>query len=110
MCPETGKPYYYDEDLKKVYDFPDFQIPEDLRKYLQGRGHFFHAYADHFEEEGLGFEVEVCEFLDCFPDWEQVKEHTQYDESWTQEDHDRFKELLECLESLPASFSVSWSY
>ena len=110
MCDITGKPYYFGENLEKVYEFPEFKLPEKLVEYLQGRGRFFHAYTDRFEEAGVGFEVDVCEFLDQFPDWEEVQGHEQYDEFWTKEDHENFKELLECLESLPCPFSVSWSY
>lgn len=110
MCENTGKPYYFDKSLVKKYDYPEINIPEELRKYLYGRGHFFHAYVDPIEDQDIGFEVDVCEFLDSFPDWKEVTEHDRYDDYWTEEDHNNFKALLECLESLPYPFSVSWSY
>ena len=110
MCDTTGKPYYFGENLEKKYETPVFELPPHLIPYLQGRGHFFHAYIDHIEANGMGYEVDVSTMLEDYPSWEDVINHPSYDDCWTEKDHEQFKELLECLESLPYPFSVSWSY
>jgi hypothetical protein len=111
MCPQKGKPYYYGPNLEKIYELPDFTIPEALRPYLQGRGHQFHAYL-----QGLNIddqtEVDLDTFLECYPSWEDVEAHNSYEETmgWEKEDHEQFKALLESLHFLQCPFSVSWSY
>jgi hypothetical protein len=116
MCPVTGKPYFfkYNEErkqLEKVYGFPDFTVPEDLRNYLQYRGHFFHAYCDTLENDG-GTRCSVEEFLESYPSWDDVKEVLKCDdvEYWTVKDHNAFRRLLKWCLQQDCYFTVSWSY
>lgn len=108
MCPKTGKPYYFDTNFEKVYGLEDFTIPDHLRPYLMGRGRQFHAYIESHEQS----EVDVDTFLECYPSWDDVKDHALYQShmDWEKEDHEKFKELLEYLQFLRYPFSVSWSY
>lgn len=109
MCPETGKPFYYGKNFEKVYEVPEFTIPEPLRKYLVGRGRHFFPYIHPLNARDR-MEADLEEFLENYPEWREVVEDEYYDESWTMEDHDTFADLLEYLHTLPCSFSVSWSY
>ena len=118
MCDTTGKPYYYKYDkttnkMNRVYELPSVEVPEHLRKYLVGRGHLFHAYTEHFNEDGI-FEASVEVFLEHYPDWEQVLEHEEFrddvPEFWNEEDHNGFKALLEWCVKQYYMFKVTWSY
>lgn len=111
MCPETGKPFYFGPNLEKVYTLPECTIPEDLRPYLQGRGHFFFAYIENLDTYASS-ETDVETFLEYYPSWEEVKQHSSFEEdiSWGKKDHIKFKELLEFLAKQAGSYSVSWSW
>ncbi len=118
MCPETGKPFAYGSDpvtgqFTKLYDFSNLVVPEHLRPYLSGRGHLFHAYTDHLQHDNPGLEVDLQEFLEFYPSWEDVQTHSSYDKEddyWQEEDHTKFKELLEWCAKSPYNFNVCWSY
>ena len=109
MCPDTGKPYYYGKNFEKVYEIPSLEIPNELKPYLEQRGHYLHAYTFGWNEEEI-YSTDLESFLEEFPDWEDVVDHPSYDEYWTEEDHNKFKKLLIILSACRASFRVSWSY
>lgn len=109
MCPETGKPYYYGENLQKIYELPVLDIPNELKQYLEQRGHYLHAYTYGWNEEEI-YSTDLESFLEEFPSWENVLDHTNYDEDWTEEDHTKFERLLTYLFSSRVSFRVTWSY
>lgn len=114
MCPEAGKPYYYTYDkeakqITKVYEVPHFSVPDELRRYLVGRGHHFHAYTDEWNEKDI-FDIDVESFLESYPDWDDVLEHSSYDSGWTFEDHRGFKRLLKWCTKQEPSFRLTWSY
>ena len=109
MCPETGKPFYFGDTFQKIYTIPEFTVPENLREYLQGRGHQFHAYITEFPRDVTEIDLEL--FLEEFPSWEAVLNDPSYDKYyWTHKDHMKFEELLKYLATLGYPFSVSWSY
>ncbi len=108
----TGKPFYYGKNAEKIYELPVVEIPEELRKYLYGRGHFFHVYTDKFNRKDI-FQVSVSAFLERYPSWRKFQDSDYYDEEhpdWTHDDHKNFKKLLKLLEETTPGFSVSWSY
>lgn len=109
MCAETGKPYSYGKDLERVYDFSTILVPQELKQYLVGRGPVFHAYTQHFNYEDR-YNVPVYEFLEHYPSWDSVQEEYADHEYWTEEDHNKFKELLEWCKAQRVSFRVDWSY
>lgn len=111
LCPQTGKPYYFGKDLEKIYTLPDITIPEKLRPYLQGRGHYFFAYIENLDTYAMS-ETDIETFLEYYPSWEEVKGHSSFEDEmfWKKKDHDNFKELLEFLVKQPGSYSVSWSW
>lgn len=117
MCPETGKPYYYKYNkytgVNKIYEIPSLEVPQQLRKYLVGRGHFFHAYTDHFNDREV-YDTSVDVFLEEFPTWEDVTGYEAYHEDipefWNEEDHENFKKLLQWCSVQDCSFRVVWSY
>ncbi len=111
MCPKTGKPFYYDrKTFTKIYDISEIVVPEQLQNYLVGRGHIFHAYTEHFNENDI-YDVSVYDFLEKYPSWEDVKQHRYHeDDYWTEKDHDNFRILLQWCEAQSLSFRVVWSY
>jgi hypothetical protein len=112
MDETTGKPFYYGKNYEKIYELPSIEIPEELRKYLYGRGHHFHVYTDKFNRKDI-FEVNVNTFLERFPSWTRFTESDYYEDDpdwWTREDHKNFKKLLKFLADQPIGFTVSWSY
>jgi len=118
VCDITGKPFYYKYDKKtnsssRIYEMPSFEVPKELRKYLVGRGHLFHAYTDSFNERDV-FEACADQFLEYFPTWEQVMENENFrddiPEFWNEDDHNNFKKLIEWCTVQDFTFQVSWSY
>lgn len=109
MCPLKGKPFYYGKNLEKIYEIPEFTVPEHLRHYLVGRGSHFFAYL-RFLDYSERTDVDLEEFLENYPEWREVQQDDSYDEDWTQENHNTFAELLEYLYELPCPFSICWSY
>jgi hypothetical protein len=131
MCHRVGKPFYYGKDeatghLKRVYELPKLNVPDNLKEYLQQRGHHFHAYIHRFEEENsLIHDVSVAEFLEGFPTWEQVKQADSFKDQmfgykeeeedsdsdcWSRKDHECLLRLLTWCNEQPYDFRVSWSY
>ena len=112
MDETNGKPFYFGKNLEKVYELPVIEIPQELKKYLYGRGHYFHVYTDKFNRKDI-YHVDVHTFLDKYPSWRRFKESDYYDEEhqdWTRDDHRNFKKLLEFLSEQNVGFSVCWSY
>ncbi len=112
MDDATGKPYYINDKYEKVFELPIVSIPQELQKYLYGRGHYFHVYTDKFNRKDI-YHVSVSTFLDKFPSWSRFLNSDYYDEEhqdWTREDHKNFKKLLQHLEKQHPGYSVSWSY
>ena len=116
MCPAKGKPYYIKKQgtrYEKCYEIPDVTVPGKMCEYLVGRGHLFHAYTDHFNENDI-FNVSVDEFLDKYPEWEEVQQSDYFRDDeidcWNEEDHEGFKRLLEWCVEQEVSFRVMWSY
>lgn len=110
MCPKEGKPFYYGKNYEKIYSIPEFTVPEDLRSYLEGRGRHFFAYLRSITDYSERTEVDLEEFLENYPEWQEVLNDEAYDEDWTQDDHMKFADLLEYLQELPYSFNIGWSY
>ena len=113
----TGKPFYYGTNketgkTERIFEIPSLEIPEELRKYLYGRGHYFHVYTEKFNRKDI-FEVSVGTFLERFPSWRRFEESDYFEDDpngWTHQDHKNFKKLLKFLEDQPIGFTVSWSY
>jgi hypothetical protein len=116
MCPATGKPFYYGRNketkkIEKFYELPSIQVPGKMCDYLVGRGHFFHAYTDTFNEKDV-FNVSVYEFLEEFPSWEDVMKSEYYNDEcgWMEEDHLGFQRTLEWCTEQDVCFRICWSY
>lgn len=109
MCPVTGKPYYFTSDLKKEFDISSVSVPEHLRYYLEQRGKYLHEYTSYFNYNNE-YEKSVYDFLEKFPDWKDICNSEYFGDYWTEDDHKKFKELLEFCKKSRASFRVTWSY
>ena len=109
VCNKTGKPYYYGKNFERIYEIPPITVPEHLREYLEGRGPVFHAYTGHFNAQDI-YNVTTYGFLQQYPTWDSVQEEYEDHEYWTEEDHNKFKELLEWCNKQSVVFRVSWSY
>lgn len=111
FCPEKGIPFYYDKDYNYEYDL--LTVPEPLREYVKLRGHFLHAYTEHFNDQGI-YEVDVYDFVEKYPKWKDIMEIDLFkkycDGYWYEKDHDRFLLLLQWCKESRASFFVKWSY
>ena len=110
ICPATGKPFSYGPNSEKIYGIPSIEIPEPYRRFVQERGHIFHAYTDRFGQEGI-YSVGVEELLDRFPTWTEIVEDGSFCEDlewWSEKDHDAFKEALEWFSVQSYSFIASW--
>lgn len=118
MCPQSGRPYHFTYNpeiggFEKEYSLPDTQIPIYLRKYLVGRGHLFHAYTSHFNEQDI-FKTDVRTFLEQYPSWDTVIESPyytdDYEDAWNHGNHIGFQELLTFLTEQNESYVIHWSY
>lgn len=119
ICSETAKPYYCKKNketgnFEKHYSIPDIIIPEHLRKYIELKGDMFYAYINYFyENEQDVTNVHVEEFECWYPSWEEVIHSEHYDpdnNSWTEEDHLNFKELVDWCVKQDADFHIYWMY
>ena len=75
-----------------------YQVPEQYRRFVQQRGHWFSRYVSQFEGTSVSADV----FLAQYPEWEPE------DDIWTKEDHDDFQTALEWF-SRKGNFVVVWS-
>lgn len=110
LCRETGKPYYYNENLTKNYDLSSMVVPEKYRRFLQMRGHLYYYYTQDVVNNET-YHAYVGELLELFPSWEDItsKEDLEGYE-WTETDHNDFKEALEWFTEQNQSYYASWSY
>jgi hypothetical protein len=106
----TGLPYILKLNpmTKKPYNPEEYKIPEEFRKWIDQRGHHFHAYIKNFDDSTLQCDVEI--FLHYYPKWEDVKYDILDNDDWNEKDHNEFKKCLEWLESKPGVFGIRWSY
>ena len=104
---KTGLPFIYGENFEKKEYIPiTYQIPEKYHKYISQRGHHFHNYILHFDDNTNQCDADI--FLNFYPEWsEELIEDS--DNEWTIEDHNGFKECLEWLSSKHV-FGIRWSY
>jgi hypothetical protein len=106
----TGLPYILKLNplFKKPYNPEDYKIPEEYRKYINQRGHHFHAYIKNFDDSTMQCDAEI--FLHYYPKWDDAKYDILNEDEWTKEDHYEFKECLKWLVSKSGVFGISWSY
>jgi len=112
----SGLPYVYTTDnSKKSYSPSDFCVPEKHRLWLKQRGHIFHYYIRDIDGSDTMNTLHTEAFLEKYPEWEDIKSSMELDGedeesySWTEKDHDDFKEALQWFSS-KEYFSISWSY
>ena len=113
---KTGLPYVYNSDnSRKPFNPLDFIVPENHRERLKQRGHIFHYYIRDINGSDTMNTISTTAFLEKYPDWEDIKSSMDLDGedeesySWTEKDHDDFKEALQWFSS-KEYFSISWSY
>lgn len=118
ICPETGKPFYYGTDptthkITKVYEMPDIEVPEELKPYLQMRGHHLHTYIKKWDEENI-YLIDTEIFLEKYISWNEYRASCDSDyadeDYWTEKDHNNLRLLLEWCAKQSINFQVSWSY
>ena len=110
MCHETGKLFFYRNDLTKDYTIPAIVVPEEYRRFLKQRGHYLRLYTLRVTDE---LSTSVENFLDKFPDWSEILEdddYENYEDFWEESDHNSFKETLAWLAKQEIGFMVSWDY
>jgi hypothetical protein len=112
----SGMPYVYTTDnSKKPYSPSNFCVPEKHRLWLKQRGHIFHYYIRDIDGSDTMNTLHTEAFLEKYPEWEDIKSSMELDGedeesySWTEKDHDDFKEALQWFSS-KEYFSISWSY
>ena len=113
MCKETGKPCYMkyiedDDEPEKIYTLPALHIPEHLRKYLSGNRRSFFPYIWYFHQNNLGDSCSISRFLEHYPLWDNIKDETWNLNTWTEEDHENFKELCSLCQKSKLPFDVKW--
>ena len=115
ICSKTGRPFLWTHTLEKLYDInlANYTIPSELRHYAKGRGSIFYAYTAPFNERDQ-YSTDVDSFLDEFPSWDDVASSDEYKNyephEWKEEDHNKFKALLEWCAKKDSGFRISWSY
>ena len=108
---KTGLPFVWvnsNENKIKSYNPEEYQIPEEYRKWIEQRGHHFHAYIKKFDDSTTQCDADI--FLHYYPKWADAKYDILNEDEWTEEDHDGFKKCLTWLVSKPGVFGLEWSY
>jgi len=107
VCNETGKLFFYRNDLTKDYTIPAIVVPELFRRFLKQRGYHLRLYTSRITDE---LSTSVENFLDKYPDWSDIWEDDDYEELWKESDHNLFKDALTWLAKQEISFIVSWDF
>jgi hypothetical protein len=110
VCHETGKLFFYRNDLTKNYTIPAVVVPELFRRFLKQRGYHLRLYTSRITDE---LSTSVENFLDKYPDWSDIWEdddYEEYEEIWKESDHKLFKDALTWLAKQEISFIVSWDF
>jgi hypothetical protein len=106
LCHQTGTMFFYKSDLTKEYVIPNIVVPEQFRRFINQHGYYLRLYTSQSTDGATSAD----NFLDKFPEWTEILKDNDYEESWTEEDHNLFKEALEWLVKQPIGFIVSWSF
>ena len=110
VCHETGKLFFYRNDLTKDYTIPTIVVPEEHRRFIKQRGHYLRLYTLRVTDE---LSTSVENFLDKYPDWSEILEdedYENYEDFWEESDHNSFKDALTWLAKQEIAFTVSWDY
>jgi hypothetical protein len=107
VCHETGKLFFYRNDLTKDYTIPTIVVPEEYRRFIKQRGYHLRLYTSRVTDE---LSTSVENFLDKFPDWPEILEDEDYQDFWKESDHNLFKETLAWLAKQEIGFIVSWDF
>ena len=110
VCHETGRLFFYRNDLTKDYTIPAVVVPEPFRRFLKQRGYHLRLYTSRVTDE---LSTSVENFLDKFPDWSEILEdedYENYEDVWEESDHNLFKETLAWLAKQEIGFIVSWDF
>ena len=130
---ETGLPIVWSQNPfgTNNYNPIEYIVPKEYRKYLHQRGSHFQEYVGEFE----GCSVDVKEFLESYPKWEDVCIHVSEpihaaipesaisnhvrglipnsvcidSDTWSEAEHDSFRKALEWFSSKDC-FMIEWSY
>ena len=112
VCNETGRLYYTNylpdtDEEEKIYDIATVAIPKDLLRYVSGYSHHMFPYIWRFiDQQEKSCSVSV--FLHSFPAWDDIKDQTWNLHNWSEEDHNRFKELLTLYQGSGMPFQIQW--
>jgi hypothetical protein len=104
ICKNSGKHFYY-KGAKKIYDMPEV-IPEMYRAYANLRGRIYEIYARLVTDDES---TSITNFVDKFPDWSDIKDCNESNESWTEEDHDKFHAALSWFSAQETCYTISWT-
>jgi len=114
ICSDTGKPYYYTNgergSLMRIYDLSRLVVPKEHRRFLNQRGGIFHAYTTKVFEDYNTIDVSICDFLEKYPSWTDVKTYDEDCTYWTEKDHNEFKAALEWFNKDCIMYRINWSY
>ena len=76
VCHETGKLFFYRNDLTKDYTIPAIVVPEEYRRFIKQRGYHLRLYTSRVTDD---LSTSVENFLDKFPDWSDIWEDDDYE-------------------------------
>ena len=109
ICPETGRPFYYDENEVKNFDLSSLRIPDGLTKYTKVKGDFLIHYIDRYKYMNRGTSLDIDQVLQVHPLWDDIEEHFEEEASWTKEDHVSLTILFEWCKKQKVQYRISWS-
>ena len=98
MSPITGKPI--------CSNMGDYIIPEKYRKWCKCNGHQYQYYILELDNEHHT-SINPKIFLENYPEWDDIKDN--FDNDWTEDDHNEFKIFIEYLSVRP-EYIISWSH
>ena len=105
ICKDTGRHFYYGRAQDELYTMPK-PIPEPYREFVQMRRKIYRIYAQLVTDE-----ICTCvdNFVDKFPEWSDIIADSEFDESWTEDMHNRFYNALKWFSEQEICYMISWS-
>jgi hypothetical protein len=105
----TGVPFIQSDNGRHItFNINSLTVPTPFKKFISQTGPWFREYIKAYDTD-WEFEASAKDFLQNYPIWTLVYEGLEDNYSWTEKDHDSFKNALTWFVE-KGCFYLHWSY